>query len=167
MVHVRAVAVAPAPKKQDKTYYANGIMSYDGSGNMYLNSNMYQGLSPAGYGNLRSLATFPDMTADLSGATIDNIEVAMNFAHWFNNNGGTAYIGVHGNTSIPSTLAPPTSVVSSPNWPKPGARVVQLPSTVWNNFKTGASRGITLNGDGTLNTYGYANNVSIKVTFSK
>lgn len=159
--------VARAPVKQEKFYQANGIMSYKGDGTQYVNSAMYQGPSPAGYGNLRSLATFPDMTADLSGATINNIEVYFKFNHWYENDGGTAYIGVHGNTSIPATLAPPTSQITSSGWPKPGSRWLQLPSGVWNNFKTGASRGLTLNGDGTLDSYGYAEPPMIKVTYTK
>jgi hypothetical protein len=160
-------ANAPAATTYTKQWAANGIMSYDGSNNQYQNGYMFQGPSPAGWGNLHSLATFPDMTAELAGATINNVRVYFNFVHWYNNAGGTAYIGVHGHTGIPGTFAAPGAVASSSGWPKPGARWVDLPIGVWNNFKSGASRGVSLEGDGTFGTYGYAQAPVIEITYTK
>ena len=158
---------APAATTYTKQWAANGIMSYDGANNQYQNGYMFQGPSPAGWGNLKSLATFPDMTAELAGATINNVRVYFNFVHWYNNSGGTAYIGLHGHTGIPGTFAAPGAVTHSPGWPKPGARWVDIPIAHWNKFKSGEARGVSLEGDGSPGTYGYAQAPVLEITYTK
>lgn len=158
---------APAATTYTKQWAANGIMSYDGNNNQYQNGYMFQGPSPAGWGNLKSLATFPDMTAELAGATINNVRVYFNFVHWYNNAGGTAYIGLHGHTGIPGTFAAPGAVTHSPGWPKPGARWVDIPIAHWNKFKSGEARGVSLEGDGSFGTYGYAQAPVLEITYTK
>lgn len=164
-------ATAPPVAKNTyvKAYGAYDSMNYQGSNAQYAfdTGRMYQGLSPAGYGNLKSLALFPDMTADLSGATINYIRVYFNFQHWYNNAGGTARIGVHGQTGIPITFGSNGVVATSGGWPKPGARWVDLPSSVFANFKSGAYRGVTLEGDSTYGTYGYADRPTIEISYTK
>lgn len=159
----------PTAQQYTKTYAANNSSSYTGSGGVYGfdTGRMYQGLSPAGYGNLSSIATFPDMTADLSGATISQIRAYFYFGHWYYNSGGTAKIGVHGHTSPPGTFSHSGGVVDSTGWPKPGGRWVDIPSQHWEGFKTGAYRGLSLVGDGTYGTYGYADRPTIEITYSK
>ena len=150
----------------EKYYTALSVRNYDGAGNLYTNGNyttMYQGTSPAGYGKLKSMAFFQDMTADLSGATINDIQVYFYFSHWYNNAGGTAAIGVHGNTGTPPstfTWGGGGQTMTSAGWPKPGGRWVSMPSQYWNAFKTGAYRGLVLGGgtydNGTYEYYGIA-----------
>ena len=148
---------------------ANAIRNYQGNGSVYPinNGKIYQGLSPAGYGNLCSAAIFPDMTATLSGASINWIKVYLYFEHWYNNAGGTARIGLTGK-SLPGSMTAGGLATSSGGWPKPGGRWVNIPSNLWDGFKTGQWGGITLNGDGGYGTYGYASgNPKIQINYTK
>ena len=162
----------PAPVQQ--TYVTQwgcyDSMNYTGGNGQYLYNlgQMYQGLSPVGYGNLKSIGLFGDMTGALAGSTINYVRVYFNFNHWYYNAGGTARIGVHGHTGIPATyggVGPLTAI--SGGWPKPGARWVDISRDHWDGFKTGQWRGVYLEGDGTLNTYGYADRPIIEISYTK
>lgn len=164
----------PAPAPVVQTYVTQwgcyDSMNYTGGNGQYLYNlgQMYQGLSPAGYGNLKSIGLFGDMTGALSGATINYVRVYFNFNHWYYNAGGTARIGVHGHTGIPGTftgVGPLTAI--SGGWPKPGARWVELSRDHWDGFRTGQWRGVYLEGDGTLGTYGYADRPIIEISYNK
>lgn len=161
----------PPPQYVNYTrqYGCTNSMNYQGNNSQY-NYNtqyMFQGLSPAGYGNLKSIGLFPDMTGDLSGSTINYVRVYFNFPHWYYNSGGTARIGLHGHTGIPGSFSHAGVVVSSGGWPKPGARWVDIPSQYWDGFKTGAYRGVSLEGDGSYGTYGYADRPTLEISFTK
>jgi hypothetical protein len=164
-----AVVAPPAVNTYAKQYGCYNSMNYTGAGGQYAydTGRMYQGLSPAGQGNLRSIGLFPDLTADLSGATINYVRVHFNFVHWYNNAGGTARIGLHGHTSIPGSFGSNGVVVSSGGWPKPGARWVDIPAEHWWGFKSGNYRGVTLEGDGTYGTYGYADRPVLEIGYTK
>lgn len=164
--------VPPAPVTQTYTrqWGAYDSRSYTGA-NAFYNWNtgqMFQGLSPAGYGNLKSIAVFGDMTGELAGATIHYVRVYFNFNHWYYNSGGTARIGVHAHTGLPGSFGSvgPLSVISG-GWPKPGARWVELSSSHWDWFRTGAARGVYLEGDGSYGTYGYADRPTIEIRYTK
>lgn len=160
----------PAVNTYVKQYVSNNSQSYTGTGAVYSsgNSYVYQGLSPAGVGNLKSIATFPSMTGDLSGASINYIRVYYNFLHWYNNSGGTARIGLHAQSTPPATYTGNLGVVvTSTGWPKPGARWIDIPSQHWDNFKTGAYKGVYLEGDSTYTTYGYADRPIIEISYNK
>ena len=167
----------PVPVKQNyvQQWGANDSRSYTG-GNAIYNYNtgqMYQGLSPAGYGNLKSIATFAGgslgqwMVDALAGASINYVRVYFNFNHWYYNSGGTARIGLHGHTSIPGSFSSNGVVVDSGGWPKPGARWVDIPSQHWWGFQSGAYRGVSLEGDGGYGTYGYADRPTIEIGYTK
>lgn len=170
-VHMNGTVTPPAAvNSYVKTYSATNSMNYQGSNAQYVydTARMYQGLSPAGYGNLKSIATFGDMTADLSGATVNRIRVYFNFDHWYYNSGGTARIGVHGFTSVPSTFSQSVAAAAtSSGWPKPGARWIDLPSSVFAGFKSGSYRGVSLEGDSSYTTYGYADRPKIEISYTK
>jgi hypothetical protein len=169
-------AGAPAPppptpiNRYVKQWGCYNSMNYTGSGSQYNfdTGHMFQGLSPAGYGNLKSIGLFGDMTADLAGADIQYVRVYFDFQHWFYNSGGTARIGVHGHTGIPGTFSSvgPLSAIST-GWPKPGGRWVELPSAHWNGFRDGYYKGVYLEGDGSYGTYGYANRPTIEISYLK
>ncbi|POH58927.1 hypothetical protein CVS28_09475 [Arthrobacter glacialis] len=169
-VHMNGT-VAPSPPKNTyvRQYGSWNSMNYQGSNAQYAfdTGNMYQGLSPAGYGNLKSISLHPDMTTDLSGATVNYIRVYFNFSHWYNNAGGTARIGLHGHTAIPGSFSGSGIATTSGGWPKPGARWVDLPSSVFAGFKSGAYRGVYLEGDGSYNTYGIAARPTIEISYTK
>jgi hypothetical protein len=168
--HLDSAVTPPAPKNTYVTQFAaNNMRSYDGSNNWYQfnTSQLHQGLSPAGYGNLKGIATFPDMTAALSGATINYIRVYFKFNHWYYNSGGTARIGLHTFSAVPATFSQSGTVATSSGWPKPGARWVDIPSAHWANFKNGTYKGVSLEGDGTYETYGYADAPTIEISYTK
>jgi hypothetical protein len=166
-----------APPRQNyvQQWGANNSRSYTGSNADYPfnTGQMYQGLSPAGYGNLKSIATFGNgslgqsITDALNGASINYLRVYFNFNHWYYNNGGTARIGLHGHSGIPGSFSSNGVVVSSGGWPKPGARWVDIPSAHWDGFKSGAYRGVSLEGDGGYGTYGYADRPTIEISYTK
>ena len=161
----------PAKNTYTKQYYALGSSNYKGDGTVYSydSGRMYQGLSPAGVGNTKSLAYFPSMTGDLSGAIVNNIRVYFMFDHWYYNSGGTARITLHGQSGLPATF--PTTygspAVSSSGWPKPGDRWVTIPTSYYGGFVNGTYKGVALEGDGTYNTYGIAQRPVIEISYTK
>ena len=163
--------VSPPPPKNTyvSQYTAYHNMNYKGDNTQYLfdTGRMYQGLSPAGYGNLKSIALFPSMTSDLSGATVNYIRVYFHFDHWYYNSGGTARIGLHGHGGVQSTFSGSGIAATSSGWPKPGARWVELPSSVFAGFKSGAYKGVYLEGDSTFGTYGYSQLPTIEIGYTK
>jgi len=145
------------------------------------NGTFYQGYY-SGYpsnGNQRSMIGFDygSIQSNLSGATIIKAELYMYFAHWYNNSGGTAVIGTHNSTagSAPSTWGGNNNRLQSASWPKPGARWVNLGTTIGNEFKAGTTTGIVVGpGPSTSATYyGYANGYGqsyrpvLRFTYSK
>ncbi|MFM9430072.1 hypothetical protein [Arthrobacter sp. MP_2.3] len=159
----------PAKNTYEKDYPAWTSQNYQGNNAQYAwePNRMVQGLSPAGYGNTKSIALIPDITADLAGATINWIRVYFYFDSWYWNAGGTARIALHPHQAIPTTYSISGVVVTSDGWPRPGARWIDIPSQHWANFKSGAYRGIALEGDGTLNTYGIAQRPVVKINYTK
>lgn len=162
----------PPPARQTyvKQWGCINSMNYAGNNSQY-NYNtgqMYQGLSPAGYGNTKSIAIFNNMIPDLSGATINYARVFLKFNHWYYNAGGTARIGLHAHTGIPGSFTGNLGIaVASGGWPKPGARWVDFPPSVIDGFRTGQYRGIYLEGDGTYGTYGLADRPTIEIGYTK
>lgn len=143
--------VKPAPKV---TYTKNYSATWSGtfrSNNAYSSSHgatMTQGNSGDGYlGDARGLVGFNDaqIRKDTAGSTIKACYVTLYASHWWENNGGTARIGTHNYSSRPSSVSSGhlnPQRVSSSNWPKPGKRKVSLGTTIGNEFKSGASRGV-------------------------
>jgi hypothetical protein len=171
-VSVDGNATPPAAKNTyTKQYYASGSSSYKGDGTVYSfdAGRMYQGLSPAGYGNLKSIAYFPSFTGDLSGAVVNNIRVYFMFDHWYYNSGGTARITLHGQSGLPATFPTTygTPAVSSSGWPKPGDRWVTIPSSYYGGFVNGTYKGVALEGDSTYGTYGIAQRPVIEISYTK
>lgn len=161
-------AAPPAKSVRTSTWDCNFIKSFTGTG-AYYNYNVnkgYQGLSPAGYGNMKTIMKFPDMTGELSGSVIHSIRVYLYFEHWYYNAGGTARIALAGGGDT-STYTGQNPVVTSGGWPKPGGRWVTIPTGHYWGFQNGTYRGITLEGDGTYNTYGIAHPGKIEVTYTK
>lgn len=163
--------VPPPPPVQNfvKQYGSNGSMNYQGSNAQYNwdTGNMYQGLSPAGMGNLKSISIHPSMTADLPGATINYVRVFFSFSHWYYNAGGTARIGLHGHASIPGSFSGNGVVATVGGWPRPGARWVDLPASTFSGFKSGAYKGVYLEGDSSYGTYGIAARPTIEIGYTK
>ncbi|MBO9704458.1 MAG: hypothetical protein J7474_02930 [Arthrobacter sp.] len=161
----------PSVKTYVKTYLATGSRSYDGSGAAY-NYNtgyLYQGASPAGYGNLRSLATMPNWVPDLSGATVQKVEVYAYADFWYYSAGGNAKIGFSGFTSLPASLPSTNLAITSANWPRNAGRWVTIPSSLYGNFKSGAYRAVTFGGapGASYSEYGYLHDIRVRITYTK
>jgi hypothetical protein len=159
---------APTPKvTYTKTYAATWSGTYRSNGD-YSSSHgntMVQGDSGADnyLNDARSLCGFnyKQIMADTAGSTIKYCYITLYASHWYWNDGGTARIGTHNYTGKPGSWSGSRvdeQRVTSSNWPKPGKRKVSLGTTIGNEFKTGASKGIALGPtNGTKTQYGKFN----------
>jgi hypothetical protein len=161
--------VAKVTRTVEYGYYGSRSFLPSGALYNYNTAKAYQGLSPAGYGNLSSQYTFNQNFATLlSGATVNDIWVYLYFESWYYNAGGTARIRLHNNLTTPSTNVGMTGYgIDSGSWPKGAGRWVRLPTSLYSGFQSGAYRGFGLVGDGTYNTYGIANNARIRIKYTK
>jgi hypothetical protein len=66
---------------------------------------LYQGYSQGydSHGIQKSACGFPDMTSELSGASIGKVELYLYAEHWWYKAGGTARIGWHGSLNLPAS----------------------------------------------------------------
>lgn len=165
-----------------KNYYATWSGSYRSNGD-YSSSHgvtMVQGNSGDGYmGDARSLCGFDynQIMRDTNGSTIKECYITLYANHWWWNDGGTARIGTHNYTGRPGSWSTSRVVeqrITSSNWPKPGKRRVSLGTTIGNEFKSGASKGIALgptNGDkrqyGRFNGNGQSNEPMLTIVYVK
>ena len=91
-----------------KVYKATSLRTYNYNGHLerdaWLDGLAYQGSDQSGGYNSQSLIFFnyAQMQSDLAGHTPTGCTVKVTYAHWWYNSGGTAYVGFHGYTSIPS-----------------------------------------------------------------
>lgn len=163
----------PTIAKVTKTleYGYTSVKSYlpNNSQYQYNIGKAYQGLSPAGYGNLRSIYSFnQDFVGLLNGATIEGVWIYIYFEHWYYNAGGSAIIRLHNQSGAPSTYTGVTgNGFTSSGWPKAAGRWVSVPSNLWAGFASGAYKGFALIGDSSYGTYGIANNARLKFKFTK
>lgn len=141
------------------TYRSNGdYSSSHGSQMVHGDSGADSWLNDA-----RSLCGFnyAQIMSDLKGATIKSCYITLYANHWYWNDGGTARIGTHNYTGRPGSWAGSRvheQRISSSDWPKPGKRKVSLGTTIGNEFKSGASKGIALGPTtGTKTQYGKFN----------
>lgn len=141
------------------TYRSNGdYSSSHGSGMVQGDSGSDGWLNDA-----RSLCGFDyaKIMSDTRGATIKACYITLYANHWYWNDGGTARIGTHNYTGRPGSWSGSRvdeQRLSSANWPKPGKRKVSLGTTIGNEFKSGAAKGIALGPtSGTKTQYGKFN----------
>ncbi len=125
-------------RKWDQTYHGSGTQY---THNTTLN---YQGYYLESNGVLKSAIGAPDpMFTDLSGATVLDIWVYLYADHWYYFAGGTARIGVHGNSTKPTTF-PGINQDYAVNFARDEGKWVRLPTAWYDSFKSGSYRGITL-----------------------
>jgi hypothetical protein len=88
--------------QETKTYAANGSASFQADGDNRGISECYQGYYSSTNGNQYSMIAFPYATiqSDLTGATINQVELWLRNGHTYANSGGTAVIGTHNQTSV-------------------------------------------------------------------
>jgi hypothetical protein len=165
-----ATPTAPTPKPKvtyTREYAATWSGTYRSNGDFSSShgNTMVQGDSGADnwLNDARSLCGFnyQQIMSDTYGSTIQACYVTLYASHWYWNDGGTARIGTHNYTSRPATWADSRVAqqrITSSDWPKPGRRKVNIGTTIGNEFKSGAAKGIALGPtNGTKTQYGKFN----------
>lgn len=174
------------PAQYVKTYSANGSASYQGDDDIRSGiDECYQGQYSSTNGNQYSVILFPYSTiaSDLSGATINKVEVYLNNNHWYNNSGGTAIIGYHNSATTPSSFTYPSSTdnITRSSFTYGQAKWVTVDNSIGTAFKNGTAKGILLGkgqtSGGTLSTdklyYGYfagngqSGEPQLRITYTK
>lgn len=168
--------VDPTPpasvRNYDRTWNATAIRSFLGNGQHY-NYNtgfMYSGLQPdTGNGDLSSAAYFSsDLWNSLAGSTVTGVWAYVYYDWWYQGAGGTAYFGLHGQSSVGTRPAKTYSHATSPNWPRATGRWVKMSSTTYAGWAAGTHKGFTLGySGGGYERYGYAHDAKIRVTYTK
>lgn len=143
----------PDPIKTYTTRYGvnwGRTWKQDGSVNTVAGGEAIQGYYSGLNGNQKAMLGFADETirANLAGATVKSCKLYLYANHWYNNAGGTAIIGTHNVDEIPGSFSGNTDRIrigdNEAKWPKPGGRVVNLGTTIGNEFKNNTAKGITL-----------------------
>lgn len=155
-----------APKQNyHSTYSANWWRAYS---NGQPDSAWSDSLPQGSYGGriYNSIVGFPDMTADLRGATITAMALYVYARHWYGQT-GVASIGAHGWGSAPGQFASNGRWLEVGGWGRGEGRWVSIPKNLWPNFQNGTYRGITFETQGNA-SYGYWDaNIQIAVNYSK
>ncbi len=170
------------PQQYTKTYSCLDSASFDSSGNNrsgFDSGHCFQGYYSATNGNQFSLITFPysSIASDLSGATIDKVEVYLDNIHWYNNSGGTAIIGTHTYATVTgdANYANVDPNISSSSFTYGQAKWVTVSNSIGTAFKNGTAKGIALGkGPSTSHTYygyfsgfGQSGAPKLRITYTK
>ena len=116
-------------------------------------SDMVQG-TYGGRDNRAAVGFGGQMASDLSGATIISATLRLRASSWYSSGGGTAIIGSHGYTNVPSSF-PGGSATITKSWStKSGVQSIAIPSAWFPFLVSGAHRGYTL-GDGASSSTAY------------
>lgn len=173
-------ATDAAPTQQYvKTYSANWSASYQSDGDNRNVSECYQGYYSGTNGNQYSLIGLPYATiqSDLSGATINKVEVYLNNNHWYSNSGGTAVIGTHTYSTEPSTasLANVDEDINRSSFTYGQAKWVTVSNAIGTALKNNTAKGIALGPGPSTSTayYGYfagngqSGEPQVRITYTK
>nr|DAK45156.1 MAG TPA: hypothetical protein [Caudoviricetes sp.] len=156
----------PAPKRNyHKNYKSNWWRAYS---NGTPDSAWPDSLPQGSYGGrvYNSIVGFPDMTADLRGASITAMALYVYAKHWYGQT-GVASIGAHGWGSAPVQFASNGRWLETGGWGRGEGRWVPIPKTLWPNFQRGVYRGITFETQGSA-SYGYwSHDCVIAVNYTK
>lgn len=166
-----------------KTYNATWSRAWNGDGSIHsTNGELVQGTY--GGDNHRSWIGFNynQIQSDLSGATVDKVELYLYYDHWYSFDGGTAVIGYHSSTA---TSAPAydgnlddVDELRVPGWGRNVGKWVNITSAgnfTANGWRTGAHTGIVLGPGPSSSTvyYGKArgntepNEPRLRITYTK
>ncbi|MER6253576.1 hypothetical protein ABT224_19700 [Streptomyces sp. NPDC001584] len=163
---------ATPPKQQYEKYYAaswSGSYASRGAYNSFYDSQCLQGYYSSNNGMQASLIGFPGaLNSDLAGAAIQQVQLYLYFAHWYNNSGGTAVVRVHGHGARPGSFSCEGTALGF-NWGKNVGQWVDITSIFDAN-----KRGVALDPQNSAATYyGRAEGVGeghppqLKVTYIK
>jgi len=164
-----------------KTYNSSDSNSYrsDGSVNTAAAGRMIQGYYSGTNGNQFSLFTLPYTTiqSDLSGSTINKVEVYLNNVSWYYNSGGTAVIGTHtyGTVTGNADYANVNPNISQAGFSVGQAKWVTVSNSIGNALRDNTAKGIALGkGPSTSKTYyghfagfGQSGAPRVRITYTK
>src|SRR5581483_6179049 len=143
------------------------------------NGHMFQGQYSSTNGNQFSLFTLPYTTiqSDLSGSTINKVEVYLNNLHWYNNSGGTAVIGTHtyGTVTGAADYANVNPDISESHYDLGQAKWVTVSNSIGSALRDNTAKGIALGkGPSTSKTYygyfsgfGQSGAPKVRITYTK
>lgn len=173
------------PQQYTKTYNATWSRAWDDQGASVHSTNgeLVQGYY-SGYGQRLSWIGFPFSTiqSDLSGATVNKVEVYLYYDHWYYNSGGTAIIGYHSSTatSAPSYNSSLDNLDEKEvtGWGVNVGKWVDITSSgafTASGWKTGAHTGIVIGYGPTTNLiyygkargYSESNAPKLRITYTK
>lgn len=158
----------PPPKTYIKTFTSTTACCYMANGSKDSSqdeADMKQGYSSYD-GDSSSIWIFPAMAATLAGSTISKVRIYLYANHWYNSSGGTGVIKYHGQASVPTSRPSLTSITTSPGWPKPGGRWVDITTTaVKTALLNGNFKGIAVGqaGSTSMTYYGRFNKTGAKI----
>lgn len=168
------------PTQKVKTYSCTGSASYQGDGDKRAGvAEAYQGQYSSTNGNQFSwlLFDYSTIASDLSGATINKVEVYLNNNHWYNNSGGTAVIGYHNSATLPDPATYPSGSdnITQSAFTYGQAKWVTVDNAIGTAFKNGTAKGIMLGkGPSTSKTYygyfagnGQSGEPQLRITYTK
>ncbi len=167
------------PQQYVKTYAANASASFQQDGTNRGVAECYQGRYSGTNGNQFSMIGFPYATiqSDLSGATINKVELYLDNVHFYSNSGGEAIIGTHNQTSVSGNHSSSqiNDNLSSPSFSYGQAKWVTLPNSIGNAFRDNTAKGIALGpGPSTSQTYygyfrgnGQSGEPQLRITYTK
>lgn len=158
----------PSVQRYTKTYSATGTKTYNGNGSLRDSSgDVTQGLYGGGPRrfNRRGGWEFPSFTNDLSGATVEKVEMYVYANHTWSSAGSTVNLATH-TGNIRDSLNTFTSIYS---WKRNTGKWVTLPSSLYNGFKNGSYKGVGVYPTSTSTSqYAIFNpGAKIKITYTK
>lgn len=162
-----------------KTYACNESASYQEDGSNRGISDCYQGRYSATNGNQYSMIGFDDaqIRSDLTGATINKVELYLNNNHFYSNSGGNAIIGTHNQTTLSGTHSSSqiTDNIQATHFDLGQAKWITIPNSIGTALKNNTAKGIAL-GPGPSNSqsyYGYfagngqSGEPQLRITYTK
>lgn len=159
----------PAKRSYTKTYNSNGYRCYNvndrsDAGRPDVVHGLYSG-GPSRFNRMGGW-TFPSMTGDLSGATVEKVEMYIHCNQTYSSLGATVNPAVWGGV-MANTLSTFTSVYG---WKAGQGKWITLPSNLYAGFKSGAYAGIGVRPTSTSSAQ-YARfaptGAKLKITFVK
>ena len=139
----------PAPKRYKKTYSSTSFHTYNANDTNAGTPDVVQGLYAGGPSRLRRRGgwKFPSFTNDLSGATVEKVEMYIYMNHSYYTAGSTVNVATHSG-NISNSLK---SFRQITGWKRNTGRWITLPSSLYNGFKNGSYKGV-----GVISTNSYA-----------
>lgn len=174
-----ATGGTPPTQQYVKTYAANESASYQEDGSNRGVASCYQGRYSATNGNQFSMIGFDDATirSNLSGATINKVELYLNNNHFYSNSGGNAVIGTHNQTTLSGSHSSSqiNDNLQQTHFDLGQAKWITIPNSIGNALRDNTAKGIALGPGPTTSQsyYGYfagngeSGEPQLRITYTK